>query len=107
MTGMQEFYRRLVVGLMLVGVVFWVGCMGSTGGPSAAGAKLLLETEPADAGGIIELKSAMITGTAPADGQTVVVGRVVKRSGLGARSSGVLGEGLTGRFRAHTRPWRW
>lgn len=44
---------------------------------SADGTKVLLDAEPHDAGGIIDLKSSMITGIAPTDGLTSIVGRVV------------------------------
>ena len=53
-----------------------IGCTGSNAKP-AAGAKILLESEPSDAAGVIELKSSMITGIAPTDGQVAIVGRVV------------------------------
>ena len=70
--------RLPTVSLLLVAVMSWVGCAGSaTNGPTAAGAKVLLDTEPTDVGGIIELKSAMITGIAASGDQTAVAGRVV------------------------------
>lgn len=67
-----------VLGGVLLATVLWMGCTSSTGtGPTAEGAKLMLDSEPADAMGVVDLKSAMITGIAPMDDSVAMVGKVV------------------------------
>lgn len=70
------FRTLLCLGLMST-AVFELGCSGDASGPTAEGAKLVLDAEPSDVTGVLELKSAMITGIASMDGQATVVGRVV------------------------------
>lgn len=77
MTGLQNLNRVGAYGLSLLAMVTWIGCTGSTGTLSAAGAKVLLDTEPSEVVGIVELKSAMVTGLAATDGLAAIVGRVV------------------------------
>ena len=68
---------RLIVGLAVCGALSALsGCTSSTSAPTAAGAKVLLDEEPSEPGGIVDLKSALITGLAPA-GRTTIAGRVV------------------------------
>ena len=62
-------------GLLLCGVFSGLtGCSNSAGGPSTAGEALLLETEPADALDVVELKTNLIAGLAA--GEVSIVGRV-------------------------------
>lgn len=57
---------------------FWMGCTGSTlDGPTAAGAKILVDTEPGEAMGVLELKSSIITGIAPVEGPIAIVGKII------------------------------
>ena len=68
----------IVLGLSLLALVPWLGCTGSSNSaPSAAGAKVLLDAEPADVSGLVDLKSSLITGIAPMDGESAIEGRVV------------------------------
>jgi len=58
--------------------VFWYGCSGAPSvGPTAEGLAALLDAEPADPSGVVELKSSIITGLAPSDGSSVIVGKVL------------------------------
>ena len=68
---------NILCGCFLLSTSLWIGCTGSTSnGPSAEGAKLLMVAEPADPMGVMELKSSMITGIAPMDDSTAIVGRI-------------------------------
>lgn len=63
--------------LLLVTSVVLTACTSSTSSPTAAGKQVLLTTEPADASGVVDLKSSLITGLAAADTSVAIVGRVV------------------------------
>ena len=73
----KRLLRRQAAGiLMLMATATWTGCTGSAGtGPTADGKHLLLEAEPTESTGVLDLKSAMITGIAPDGG--ALLGRVV------------------------------
>lgn len=63
---------------ILAASVFWYGCSGApSAGPTAEGLAALLDAEPADPSGVVELKSSIITGLAAMDGSTAIVGKVL------------------------------
>lgn len=76
-TGSSAKSIAIALGLTILTCLLWAGCSGTATGPTAQGAKMLLNVEPEDASGVLELKANMITGLASADSESVIVGRVV------------------------------